>query len=141
MCPPPVGTALPVFDRELSLSGNATSRDAGMLAYISVNGAGLPSAAAAANNAVVARPDTYNSLIPCAATPCPAFTVSDPGKGLIANDTNVYGVTVGHGADARHPDSECERHLHLYAERSRRDCDCGFLRVRSERQSRPHARQ
>src|SRR5437016_6578257 len=31
--------ALPVYDRELSLSGNATARDAGMLAYISVNGA------------------------------------------------------------------------------------------------------
>src|SRR5581483_4675978 len=36
------GTALPIFDREGSLSGNATARDAGMLAYISVNGAGLP---------------------------------------------------------------------------------------------------
>src|SRR4029077_378715 len=33
------GTALPIFDRQLSLSANATSRDAGMLAYISVNGA------------------------------------------------------------------------------------------------------
>ena len=31
--------ALPVFDRELSLSGNAIARDAGMLAYIGVNGA------------------------------------------------------------------------------------------------------
>ena len=38
------GTALPVFDRELSLSGNAIGRDAGMLAYIGVNGAGLPAA-------------------------------------------------------------------------------------------------
>ena len=34
--------ALPIYDRELSLSGNAITRDAGMLAYISVNGAGLP---------------------------------------------------------------------------------------------------
>ena len=34
--------ALPVYDRELSLSGNATGRDAGMLAYIGINGAGLP---------------------------------------------------------------------------------------------------
>ena len=33
------------IDRELSLSGNATARDAGMLAYIGVNGAGLPAAA------------------------------------------------------------------------------------------------
>src|SRR2546429_75478 len=29
------GTGLPIFDRQGSLSGNATSRDAGMLAYIS----------------------------------------------------------------------------------------------------------
>jgi len=35
-------TALPVFDRELSLSGNAIARDAGMLAYIAVNGAAAP---------------------------------------------------------------------------------------------------
>ena len=37
------GTALPVYDRELSLSGNKINRDAGMLAYIGVNGAGHPS--------------------------------------------------------------------------------------------------
>jgi FtsP/CotA-like multicopper oxidase with cupredoxin domain len=40
------GSALPVFDRELSLSGNATARDAGMLAYLGINGAGLPAAPA-----------------------------------------------------------------------------------------------
>jgi hypothetical protein len=33
------GTALPVFDRELSLSGNKINRDSGMLAYVGVNGA------------------------------------------------------------------------------------------------------
>jgi hypothetical protein len=89
----PSGTiALPIYDRELSLSGNAIARDAGMLAYISVNGAGLP--AAPAFSAAIANPDTYNSLTPCAATPCSAFTVSDPSKGVIANDVNVYGVQV-----------------------------------------------
>ncbi len=82
--------ALPIFDRELSLSGNATQRDAGMLAYISINGAGLPAAPSIAS--AVAMADTYNSVIPCAATPCQALTVSDPAKGVIANDTNVYGV-------------------------------------------------
>jgi len=93
--PATVGSALPVYDRELSLSANAISRDAGMLAYISINGAGLPSAAApGGSNAVVARADTYNSLIPCAAAPCSAFSVSDPSKGVIANDSNVFGVTV-----------------------------------------------
>ena len=88
------GTALPVYDRELSLSGNATSRDAGMLAYISVNGAALPAAPTIA--AAVARPDTYSAVVPCAATAtsCTPLTVSDPVKGVIANDTNVYGVKV-----------------------------------------------
>jgi hypothetical protein len=87
--PATVGSALPVYDRELSLSANAISRDAGMLAYISVNGAGLPGAAAAANNAPVARTDTYNSIITGQ-----TLTVSDPAKGLIANDSNIYGVHV-----------------------------------------------
>jgi Bacterial Ig domain/Abnormal spindle-like microcephaly-assoc'd, ASPM-SPD-2-Hydin len=83
-------TALPVYDRELSLSGNAIARDAGMLAYISINGAGVPSATGL--GAAVARPDTYNSVVSCTTAPCPAVVVSDPGKGLMANDTNVYGV-------------------------------------------------
>src|SRR6266851_5667561 len=83
--PATVTTALPVFDRQLSLSGNGTARDAGMLAYIGINGAGLPTSPAIA--AAVARADTYNSVVTGQ-----TFTVSDPGKGVIANDTNVYGV-------------------------------------------------
>jgi hypothetical protein len=83
------GTALPVFDRQLSLSGNATGRDEGMLAYLGINGAGLPGAATAAFAAVKANPDTYNSVIAGQ-----TLTVSDPGKGVIANDINVYGVQV-----------------------------------------------
>src|SRR6267154_1032236 len=84
----PAGTtALPIYDRELSLSGNATARDAGMLAYISVNSAELPTGAAL--GAAVARPDTYNSVIAGQ-----TVTVSDPAKGVIANDTNVFGVHV-----------------------------------------------
>jgi hypothetical protein len=79
--------SLPVFDRELSLSGNATARDAGMLAYIGVNGAALP--ADPAFTAAVANPDTYNSVIAGQ-----TLTVSDPVKGVIANDVNVYGVHV-----------------------------------------------
>src|ERR1700681_1472013 len=38
--------ALPVYDRELSLSSNATSRDAGMLAYLGINGGVQPTTAA-----------------------------------------------------------------------------------------------
>src|SRR6266853_1732497 len=81
------GTAIPVFDRQLSLSANAISRDAGMLAYIGVNGAGLPVTPSIAS--AVARPDIYLSLIAGK-----TLIVSDPAKGLIANDTNVNGVTV-----------------------------------------------
>jgi hypothetical protein len=84
------GTALPVYDRELSLSADAIARDSGMLAYVSVNGAAVPSAQAFV--AATANPDSYGSVIPCTAAPCIPVTVSDPGKGVIANDVNVFGV-------------------------------------------------
>src|SRR5437667_4185987 len=89
--PTTVTSAFPVFDRQLSLSGNAIGRDTGMLAYIGINGAGLPTSGvfATANVTPVARPDTYNSLVSGQ-----TFTVSDPGKGVIANDINVYGVNL-----------------------------------------------
>ena len=84
----PAGTtALPIYDRELSLSGNATARDAGMLAYISVNGATLPGGAAMVP--ATANPDTYNSVIAGH-----TLNVSDPAKGVLANDVNVYGAQV-----------------------------------------------
>ena len=64
------------------------SRDGGMLAYIGVNGAGLPNTGAFASTGAVAnerhlqrlggRSDDSPSRIPC--------------KGVIANDMNVYGV-------------------------------------------------
>jgi hypothetical protein len=79
-------TALPVFDRELSLSGNAIGRDSGMLAYISVNGSGLPAAGAIAPSSAIANPDSYMVV------PGQTLTVSDPSKGVIANDVNIYGV-------------------------------------------------
>src|SRR6267143_3944507 len=81
-------TALPVYDRELSLSGNAIARDAGMLAYIGINGAGLPGTSGSGVFAsAVARNDTYSSVIAGQ-----TLIVSDPAKGVMANDTNVYGV-------------------------------------------------
>jgi Chitobiase/beta-hexosaminidase C-terminal domain/Fn3 associated/Bacterial Ig domain len=82
---PTAGTALPVFDRQLSLSGNAIGRDAGMLAYVSVNGAGLP----VSNAAAQANPDTYPAVIAGQ-----TLTISDPSKGVLANDLNVFGVKV-----------------------------------------------
>jgi hypothetical protein len=86
------GTALPIFDREGSLSGNATARDAGMLAYISVNGAGLPNVPVF-TAIPTANADSYNSVISGH-----EFTVSDPAKGVIANDVNISGVQVVPGS-------------------------------------------
>src|SRR5438445_5239848 len=84
--PATVTTALPVYDRELSLSGNATARDTGMVAYIGINGAGLP--VDPGFGPAIARQDNYPSVVSGK-----TLIVSDPSKGLIANDTNVYGVT------------------------------------------------
>ena len=78
-------SSLAVYDRELSLSGNSVNRDSGMLAYIGVNGSAAPVApvSATANN------DLYNVLLAGQ-----TFTLSDPSKGVIANDINVYGVAL-----------------------------------------------
>src|SRR5215469_5800741 len=81
--------ALAIYDRELSLSGNSSNRDAGMLAHIGVNGAGLPAVSGGLFGPAVARADTYNAMV--AGQP---FSVSDVSKGVIANDSNVYGVAL-----------------------------------------------
>jgi hypothetical protein len=78
-------TALPIFDRELSLSAASTNRDGGMLAYISVNGSGLPSAGVLTT--AMASPDDYKSVVAGQ-----TLTVSDPSKGVIANDVNIFAV-------------------------------------------------
>jgi hypothetical protein len=80
--------ALPVFDRELSLSGNSTNRDSGMLAYIGVNGSTIPSTLAGLG-AAAANPDTYNAVVPGK-----TLTIADVSKGVIANDVNIFGVQV-----------------------------------------------
>ncbi len=87
--------ALAVFDRELSLSANKIGRDGGMLAYIGINGSAIAASSAAGGPLApaVARPDTYNALVAGV-----TLNVSDPVKGVIANDTNVYGVTLLAGA-------------------------------------------
>src|SRR6266851_6059047 len=88
-------SALPLYDRELSLSSNAVGRDSGMLAYIGVNASTLPvTAGTGVFSPAVARADSYASLAPCTTAPCIALNVSDPSKGVIANDTNVYGVSL-----------------------------------------------
>ena len=102
---PPTGTTvtadLPIYDRQLSLSGNSSERDSGMLAYISVNnataGAGLPVAAGSGIFAAAkANNDNYPAVAACGstATSCMPLVVSDVSKGVIANDVNVYGVSL-----------------------------------------------
>ncbi len=78
--------ALPIFDRALGLSGNAISRDAGMIAYLGINGGTLPISGAAAASA---SPDTYPSIVSGK-----TLAISDPALGVLANDINIYGVKV-----------------------------------------------
>src|SRR5438876_8675934 len=87
---PSATTVLPIFDRELSLSANSIARDAGMLAYISVNGAALPTGGAfsAAATTAAANPDSYYLV------GGKTLVVLDVGKGVVANDVNVNGVQV-----------------------------------------------
>jgi hypothetical protein len=89
---PSGGNALPIFDRQLSLSGGSINRDSGMLAYISINGSQIPSGAGGIG-AAVAYADTYNAVA-CQATTCNTLAVSDLSKGVVANDVNVFGVQV-----------------------------------------------
>ncbi len=88
---PAAVSALPIFDRELSLSANSIARDSGMLAYVSINGLGLPTTGAfsATASAAKANPDTYSSLISGQ-----TLTVADPARGVLANDVNITGVQV-----------------------------------------------
>jgi hypothetical protein len=91
--------AIPIFARDLALSANSSVRDAGMLAYISVNNASAGSGLPVTNGTGVfagatANPDNYISVAACAAAPCSPLVVSDVSKGVIANDVNVYGVAL-----------------------------------------------
>ena len=81
--------AVPVFDRQLSLSTN-NQRDGGMTGYISVNANAAPGGAQGAQ----AIADHYflvagNTL-----------SVTDAGKGLVGNDIGIYGVQGVTGAGA-----------------------------------------
>ena len=64
-----ISAALPIYDRELSLSANAIARDGGMLAYIGVNGGG-PAGRRLSSRAAVARADSYNRWSPDRPSPC-----------------------------------------------------------------------
>ena len=83
VAPATAPAALAVFDRQLSLSTN-NQRDGGMLAYFGANGATLPASGVTAK----ANPDSY-FLVPGS-----NLTITDPAKGVIANDVGVYGVQI-----------------------------------------------
>ncbi|MDB6042166.1 MAG: hypothetical protein JWM63_717 [Gammaproteobacteria bacterium] len=76
-----------IYDRQLSLSTN-NQRDGGMLAYLNVAGATTGAGTAASASSVTVNPDSYFLVAGN------GLSISDPAKGLIANDTGVYGVTV-----------------------------------------------
>ena len=77
-------SAVPVFDRQLSLSTD-NQRDGGMRAYISVNGGALPTLTGAGSGVTAKNAQYYF-------TPNTTLTVSDPAKGVMANTVGIYGV-------------------------------------------------
>jgi len=81
---PATGTDLPMFDRQLSLSTN-NQRDGGMQGYINVNSGSLPGAAATAS--AVSESYYCNAGV--------TLNVSDPAKGVLANDVNANGASLG----------------------------------------------
>src|SRR5215471_19264036 len=84
----PTGTsALPIFDRELSLSANGSSRDSGMLAYIGVNGSGVAASAVAPS-----LNGTTSFTYYC--TPGVTLSISDPLKGVLGSATNAAGAVL-----------------------------------------------
>jgi hypothetical protein len=81
-----------IFDRELSLSSGGTRHDSGMQTTLLVGGAlGTPSSASAKAN-----PDNYF------VAPTVTLNVSDPGKGVVANDVYVSGVKLLTGTGPLH---------------------------------------
>ena len=78
----------PVFDRQLSLS-TANQRDGGMQAYINMAGGAKAGAGSGASTVgATAHDDAYFVV------PGNTLAVSDPARGLIANDVGIYGVAV-----------------------------------------------
>jgi Bacterial Ig domain len=75
------GATYQIFDRELSLSAGGIKHDSGMQTTLLV-GSGTP----ATPQTAVANPDTYY------VSPGVTLSVTDPGKGVIANDIYVAGV-------------------------------------------------
>jgi hypothetical protein len=82
----PIATSLPVFDRQLSLSTN-NQRNGGMLAYITTQ---VPDPSQLPTSGVTATAVADNYSLVAGNT----LTVSDPSKGVLANDIGIYGAKV-----------------------------------------------
>jgi len=93
---PAGGSALPIFDRELSLSANGSSRDSGMLAYIGVNGS--TTSATAVTPTLGAVPSYF-------CTPGVTLSIMDPARGVLAGATNVSGVVLSSSSFSNAGDS------------------------------------
>ncbi len=76
-----------IYDHSLSGLSTNNLRDGGMQVMLDVNDVG-GAALAGTNSTVSANPDSYQYA------PGVTLTISDPGKGVIANDLNVYGVQI-----------------------------------------------
>ena len=141
-------TALPVYDRELSLSGNATARDAGMLAYIGINGAGLPTTGvfSAAATAIAAPAHLEYLLLPRR----PDAGCDRPRPGRAARRPECQGRNPGNGQPCRRRRSpelqqqwnfqlcRAKRVLrwHVYvSDQRQRECDGGGQRMRRHQSS------
>ena len=95
--------SLPIYDRELSLSANSSVRDAGMLAYIGVNGSLLPVGTGSRRDLQLRSPTRIPTTPSPTCFPCSAtnhLSMHSAGhqprssKGVMANDVNVYGVAL-----------------------------------------------
>ena len=86
--PPSGAAALPVYDRQLSLSTN-NMRDGGMQGYIGVNSATVASGAASAAPIASALNKTYFC------TAGSTLAITDPSKGVLAGAVGANGATLG----------------------------------------------
>jgi hypothetical protein len=94
-----IATSLPVFDRQLSLSTN-NQRNGGMIAYITttaVTPANAPSLLPTTAVTATAVADNYSLVAGN------TLTVSDPAKGVLANDIGIYGAKAVSGATSVNP--------------------------------------
>ena len=107
--PAAAATALPIFDRQLSLSANAHRARCRHARLHKRQWSGT-AGRAALSTAAIADPDSYP---PCCLAQ-PTLHRVRSAKGVIANDSNVYGVKVLTRPRPGTLSPQRERHLHLH---------------------------